>query len=632
MGRLLLSLALVWCWAVPASTSAQRGPDVRLSMSASATRVRVGEPFAVEVRADLKGVDGDEDIELPDFGPFELIGRRVSRPFSFSFGFGTGGQHAQVQSQLIYTFTLRALAPGKHTIEPATMTVNGKRFSSRSLTIEAVGDPIAPGTTGGLPPQDARPSSRDVAPPDGALDGATYDQTMFLRTVVDKRKAYVGEQVTVTLYLYVRGGLRDTPSITREPTNEGFWTHDLLPPQRSLSAVRQEVNGRVFSVYVLRRYAAFPMRPGTLTIGAASVEVGGGSSIFDLLTGPAQPVQRTGVPVSVEVTELPARKSTANPLHVGELSLEASLDPKSAKVGDAVTLQVTARGVGNLRGLKFENPSLPGIDVLAPEISDQVSTDFDQVGGTRVFKWLLLPRTAGTHQVQPFVVDVLDPKTGTYTSVRTAALSLEVTGTSVPEKDDARPVAQAPEPRDDADTSAANLSYGPLRVESELRRTRRPIHQAPWFPWAVLSAPLSVGLAFGVSSLKRLRATYAQRRAGSQDAFRTAAAQLAQAREALAQGDAQASLAAIAQALKGALEARLGEPVGGLTLSALERHLRERGIAPALVEQVIAQLDFVESSRFAPIPKSPRELEDALMRARASLDALSDGSRQGAVA
>ena len=45
--------------------------------------------------------------------------------------------------------------------------------------------------------------------------GATFDADAFVRAVLDKTAATVGEQVTVTVYLYLRGTLNSAPAIRK---------------------------------------------------------------------------------------------------------------------------------------------------------------------------------------------------------------------------------------------------------------------------------------------------------------------------------------------------------------------------------------------------------------------------------
>ncbi|MET0285379.1 MAG: BatD family protein [Polyangiales bacterium] len=578
--------------------------QAKITMSASSNRVSVGEPFAVEVRIQTDG-DEPEKIDLPDLSEFELLGRSTSRPFSFSFGFG--GQRPRTQSQTVYGFTLRTDAPGAHVIRPAIMTVSGRRVATQALTIVAV-DPA--GSAGIQGVDDALKNLNDVTalmrrnsnepPPvvNGSLDGATFDSTMFVRTVVDKKRAYLGEQVTVTLYLYLRGQLNDSPSISREPTLDGFWSHDLLPLQRSLGGVRQEVNGRVFNAFVLRKFAAFPLRPGKLEIGAPTVELGGSGGLMDLFQGPSQPLKREGVKVSVDVLPLPAQPTQGAPTHTGPLQLEASLEPTQAKVGDAVTLRVVAKGSGNLRGLSLPTPSLRGVETLAPEIDDQTGSPLDRLGGERTFRWLLLPRQPGTHVIPSFTVDAFDPASGKFQVVRSNPLALAVTGAGE---------EVAPER---ASSNEPTAQFGPVRPESALRRRGHPVAGQGWFWPAVLAAPGFFLLATLGSALRR---RVLARRAAGQNApgQREVDQRLEQASQAGARGDARAALGLLASALKKALELKLGEPVGGMTSRALESLLAARGMEPQLSQRVMAQLGALETARFDPGGQSAVQLSQA---------------------
>ncbi|HEX6239437.1 MAG TPA: BatD family protein, partial [Polyangiales bacterium] len=456
--------------------------------------------------------------------------------------------------------------------------------------------PQPPAMDPNAPPDDRQAAAdpRASSPPTGPLSGAQFDNDLFLRTVVDKPEAQLGEQVTVTVYLYVRGGLSQNPTVSREPTAEGFWVQDLLPVQRTLAPVRQEVNGRTFSVFVLRRFAAFALRPGKLEIGAPSIEISGGDSLFDLLTGPRQTVRRNGVAVPVQVNPLPAAASSA-PVHVGSLSLEASVDPSVAKVGDAITLRVVAKGQGNLKALKLSNPVLDGVDVLAPEIDDKVSTDLDQVGGERSFRWLLLPRRPGKLEIPAFSVQVFDPQNKGFREVRTQPLTLAVSGVALADPAQPKPSQAATEPA----PAVLAPSFGPARTRSELRRGRFRLVEQPWFLWAVLAGPLACTGAVLAGALRRnLRAR--RKEDPSEQALRAAEAKLREAETSAASGDSARASGAIIAALRAALQARLSEPVGGLTLAALESLCIERGMSPPLAQRIVASLSEAELSRFDP--------------------------------
>jgi hypothetical protein len=552
-----------------------------------------------------------DELEVPDFGTLEILGRRVSRPFSFSLGFGTGGNRARVQSQIIHSYTVRATEPGTYVIRPAAIVVGGRRVESRSLSIRASGDAL-PGQP--QPPSmdpGGEPAADDTAPPEG-VDGASVDRDAFLRTVVDKARAHVGEQVTVTVYLYVRGNLMEAPSITQEPTADGFWVQDLLPPNRTLSATRQRVQGRTYNVYVLRRFAAFPLRAGQLEVGPMAVELGTGRSLFDLLSGPSTPARRTGVPVTLEVLELPPRSDASRLVHVGALELSAKVDRADARVGDAITLELLAEGRGNLKALRFDAPRVPTAEVLAPEVDDEVDAAGDRVGGKRRMRWLLLPREPGKLEIPSFEVDVFDPATGSYTRRSTAPIALDVTGrTDQPQEEQAPPAAADASPSD-------GPRFGPIRTTSALLRKTRPLHEAPWFIFALLAGPALLGLSMLYDRFRRRRAL-AGEGSRAERAAQRALAKLEEAKTAAREGEGGAVHAALAVALRACLESRLAEPVGGLTYAGLRAHLTARGMTGPLVERLVAQLEASEQARFNPLAQGTSELDTAIEKTRGVL-------------
>jgi hypothetical protein len=603
----VLVAALLLC--LPAS--AQKGqPKVQVSMIASTSRVGVGIPFGVEIRADVSG-DDVENLEPPDFGELEVVGRRVSRPFSFSFGFGSGGQHAQVRNEVVYGFTLRALHPGTYKIPPAVVVLGKRKVATQGLSVEVVegmtapqaqqqipglrrpmpqipGFPPFPGMPGFDTEPEPPPDANIPAPPTGALDGAKFDQNLFVRTVVDRKEAFVGEQLTVTLYLYVRGGLSQNPSLAREPTTDGFWVQDLLPMQRNLASMRQDVQGRPFNVYVLRRFAAFPMREGTLEVGAPIVELTPGQSIFDMLNGPQKAVRRDGVPVQVTVKPLPAHKASATTLHVGTLALTASLSQPAAKVGDGVTLDVRAEGTGNLRELRLPAPNIEGMEVLAPEIKDMLASPLDRVGGTRTFRFLLLPRRGGTFTVPPFSADVFDPEKGSYSATHSGPLTLEVAAQAAAET--TKPAVAGP-----VEAEREELPVPAPRPRSALLRRAPPLDSHTWYPWTVGALPLLAGLAYAGRALReRLAARAHGREPSAMERARTLLA------EAERMDDTRKALGALIRATHAGIEAFAGESLGGFPASAIPARLEAFGLPAEAARRIGAVLSRIEDSRFLP--------------------------------
>lgn len=621
----LLAAAETLAWAQGAHAQ-----SVRISMVADRTQVNVGNEITLEIRIDAQGGE-PQRVRLPDLSDFDELRREVRQPMRFQFGFG--GQQQVVQSSTVYTFVLRARRAGRFRLEPVRADLGGRTFTSAPLAI-VVADgtgaapdpgsgstslvPLGPGVGQVAPTQ---PTTGDVAPPTGALDGARYDAQAFLRTVVDKPRPHAGEQVTVTVYLYVRGSIGSSPVASREPSTDGFWVHDLLPATRTLDATQQVVGGVPFRVYVLRRFAAFPLRTGALTIGPMVVDVQTGG-FFDIFTGgtPGEQLRREGVPVSLDVQELPAAGRPPGNVRVGRFELEARLDRTQAATGDAVTLTAIVRGSGNLRDIRPDTPVVDGLQFLEPQIQDRIEAPGDLVGGSRTLEWLVVPQRAGRFTIPPFKLSTFEPITGQYRAVETQALTLVAAGNAIAQPSAADDAADdAPRAGTSDDPTEARL--GPLRTKSGLSRRVTQLAAEAWFPW-LLGGPPFAYLVLVLSQVTRRRLRDSGVARAPQRAVRGARKRLTKARELADAGDARAFYAEVAAALKAVAEARLGEPIGGLTHDKLKAHLVARGAAEDLAARLVDELDGADFARFSASGIAKDEMMHTVDRSQAIIERL----------
>jgi len=594
--------------ATPAGVRAQQ-VSVDIQMTATPAAAAVGESISLRIRADVSGAQ-PRDIELPDLSAFRVTSRRVSRPMQFSFGFGS--QTQVVRSTIAYDLTISPLNAGRHQIAPAAIEVGGRTYRSEPLTIEVPGGATTPGGPAGPGAMAQQVDPR--SPPTGTLDGATYDEQAFLRTTVSTSEPHVGEQVTVTVYLYVRGSIRAAPVIQREPNADGFWVHDLLPANRTLEAQRQMVGGVYFNVYALRRFAAFPLSEGEHEIGPMSIAFETGS-LFDIFsTQRSGPVRRVGVSMPMHVQALPAAGRPAGEVSVGDFTIDARLDRTAAATGDAVTVTAEIKGTGNLKDVRLTLPERPGVRVLEPEVTDAITSPNDVVGGSRTFAWLVVPEEPGQHQLGPIILNTYSPSTGGYRRVSSAPLTLEAAGSAV--------AGAAPSPEDDsleASSEARLPQLGPIRTESELLRNAEADELPTWLAAALAAPPLlyAIFLVFGLA-----------RRRLEEKGVRDAPARIARgARKRLTtaegygkNGDAGAFYGEIQKVLKDVLEARLGEAVGGFTYRALEEHLKGRGMDDDLSRRVVDELEGSEFARFSAEGAAPEEIGRCSERVGALLE------------
>jgi hypothetical protein len=593
--------------------------DVRVEMTADRTTLSMGDQVAVRISVNAEG-SSQPEITLPEFEGFQITQRAVQRPMQFSFGFG---QNAPVvTSSTQYTFVLAPVGPGTFKIPPVKVVYGKNTVQSQPLTLTVTGTGGVVGAQAQNPAQqqqqqqgaNGRPVATDPqanAPtpaPQSTGDAAIYDNDAFLRTVIDKTEPYEGEQITATIYLYTRRNLQQVPAVQNEAGTDGLWTHDLLSPTRSLDPTRQVVNGRGFWVYTLRRFAAFPLRDGDLTIGSMSLTISR-DSVFDLFDpSSAQPdLKRSSVPILLHVRSLPADNKPKGDVAVGQFEIAAQIDRKQVVTGDAVTLTANIKGKGNIRAVRVADPVVNGLQVLQPETHDLVEAPGERVQGTRTMTWLIVPKAPGVYTIPPLEFNGFDPATQSYQRVRSAPLTLTAAGNARPEVSATQEPLQAP---DEDEAGGEAPSWPTIRPVAELSRARTPIASRAFYPFALAVLPLIWLGAVLAPSLRRLRASDAA------DSDRLALAQadkrLASARDALTARDVRRFHSELAAALLGLLAARLREPVTAATQTELRASFTARGLPDALGQRVLAVLAECDFARFSASAVSEADMRQRL--------------------
>ncbi|MEM7138056.1 MAG: BatD family protein [Myxococcota bacterium] len=586
MNRLGIALCVVMvAWPTRANT-ADAEPEVSVSLNATPTKVRVGDTFSLEVRASVKG-GGLESLRLEDLRKYpelEVVSHQTSRPTQISFGFGSG---MQVESSVSHLYGMRATAPGTYTFSPAVATIDGKAYESQGLTIEVVGAALDFGDPRGEPPDDE-------------LSGARYDPDGFVRTVVEPTTAFLGQQVDVSVYLYARAGVVTRTVSPSKLSMDGFWVYD--EQVQNLQSDVVTVNGTRFQRFLLQRSAAFPQRTGTLTIGAPKVTFdGGGRSIFD----PSRRIERNGVAVQLEVEPLPP--PGPSDAYVGNVALNASIDPPEVETGNAVTLRIQAAGAGNTQDLRIQLPTIAGVRALQPAIQDDRRFSGKTMGGIRTWEWILIAEQPGEHVVPAISIPYFDPKTKEYGTATTKPLTFRAQGAAAPQPSQPSSPTIAPPQGDET-------QFGPIRVYSALSRGSAPLRKRAWFPWLLGFPPFAFLLLTVAIGFSRRR----DRDRSSAEAVQRE--RLAAAKKALRGKDPRAFYDAVVETLIQAVETRTDDSVRGLPNAELRSRLANAGFDEDLIGRVINELDGADFARFAASGVDEQEMSRCLERVETILE------------
>jgi hypothetical protein len=410
---------------------------------------------------------------------------------------------------------------------------------------------------------------------------------VFITTSVDRKRAFVDEQITLSFKLYRRVQLWEQPRYSA-PDLTGFWVED-LPPQEEYY---ETVNGIRYRVVEIKT-ALFGAAAGPATIGEATLTYRDRAEPFTFFARAGRRRTLTTDPITVEIMPLPTDGRPAGfEGAVGSYRVLASLDTDSVEALQPATLKVRISGTGNIRTVPApEIPELPDFKVYESGTSTSITKKDRRVGGDKSYEYVMVPQSPGEKTIPALSLVFFDPAAGEYRVSEAGELRLDVTpgaGTAAE--------ASAPVP---TRISRLGRDIRYIREPSgRLRRARAPLHSRPLF--LILQVLPAAALA-GTWAGKRRRDRLADDVGLARfiQAPRTARRELADARSRLAAGDRTAACAAVSRAVTGFIGDRLNVAAAGMTLAELERLLRSAGTGDDVIERVRSLLGSCDHGRFA---------------------------------
>ncbi len=567
-------LVCAWLWCLP---TLARAEGIRASVEADETQAIVGDVVTLEFIVSRSDNGSLPTPELPasvaesfDVGP---CGSSTSRSIEVVNGRRTSATTRQVSCPLTAkkagSFKIAFTVPdGRKTVASNAVTIEvlaegGERTPLEDPTVEA--------------PTDAR-------------------EDVFLWVSTDKKRAYVGEQVTFRLDVYEARRFLDV-SLRTSPTFEGFLSEELPLPEVYTTMVGE----RPFRVRPGIRRALFPQKAGTATIGASELLI-------------SRSKRRFSDPIALDILALPAEGQPEgfSPNNVGRYQISASVDRDEVQPGEPFTLTFTIAGEGNIEliepGAWAELPSVRSYD---PKITTETSRG-DVVGGKRSYAFLMIPERSGTLTIPAHTLNYFDPAAEAYAASSTEAIEIVVGGDPNAIVDDEQD--EAPQIGSAIDDPLAPV-VSMTSVPRELPRTRW-LDQRRW-TLGMLGIPLLVALGLGGGA--------AWRRFGPDDDARNRAqirarrrARMEAAQAAVDSGDGfHAAVSALLRDV--ALEAAGPEGVG-LPRPELLRLLGDRGVGSEDRRRLESLLDQCDAARFGAGGGASDErnalLDDALTIAR----------------
>lgn len=580
MNRIRLFAILIILTAVATVASAA------VSFTAQAPR-QVAEGGKFNVTYILENAEG-QGFSAPDL-PWarKLYGPAMSTSFSSSWSSSGGSTSSSSQE---YTMIYRAEKPGKYTIGAASITVGGKRMTTKPFTIEVI-------STGRAEREEQQreerqngrgsvqwddPLSQDASRSVGAND-------LFVRIEMSKPRVYEQQAVVCTIKLYTKYPISQFMP-TKQPSFDGFLIEEI---EQKPSLNNDEVfNGQRYKTAVLKRCLLYPQQSGKLTITSGNYDVN--VVQYENFRTPfgtmSQPVERKlqvqSNQASVNILPLPEPRPATFTGAVGKFNVKTQLSSNDLKTYKATTYHYIIQGTGNIKYIKAPQVEFPKeFDVYDPKNNVKTNPAGGDISGQVTIDYTFIPQYAGEFSIPASVFTYFDPETGKYVNIDIPATQLNV------EKGKGSPSNHYRMQNMDI----RNIKTGNITLE---RTQSYWVEGGAYWLWYVIPTLLMVALMVYYRKQLKQRANVSLMR--TKRANKVAQRRLKRARTFVKAGKRTEFYAELLTALWGYLSDKLGIPVSELSKENIAAELEAYGVNEQLRDTTLALLDKCEFAQYAP--------------------------------
>ncbi len=612
-------LVLTMMLALLVTRAARAQQRAELNSSVDSELVEVGDTVSYSFQVLVHGGGTPSDPKPGSTSGFSVLGANAMPVHMRTINNG----NLDEVNGLTTSWSLRADRVGTFSIGPGQITISGARRTGTPVRVKVVERGKGPPRRANRPSMDPFGSSpldpfkalfdmgedsRRAEPVQPSADPKLAMErerapVAFLHATIDKTRAVVGEQVTLSVFLYEDPYARQgRPGDVHEATATDFVKRSLIEDEtRAVGVGTAMVGGKIWNVKLVRKNALFPLKTGHLTIEPMSMTL---------------PQARVGLRASetlfVDVGEPPVDGRPAGYAigDVGDMSLQATVAPRATTQDGAIGVNVELRGTGNLPG-QLTLPVVPGVEWLEQQTLDKLGPlSADRFGGTRTFSYVVRLHKEGAVDLGEIKLPFFDPLKGSYPIARATLGIINV----------------APGGGHDAGVEQAEVILANMPKERrtlEGARSETYLSERPVFWAALFGSPLACVLALGAHGLfGRLRE---KRASAAPSPDRVAKERRAEADAAVRGDDGKAAMGAVARAIEATVLARTTVNLRGVSADAAAAELEDAGVSAADAGEVMTIMRACEDARFSPDGVDVKGARETWEKARAVIDRVHQG-------
>jgi len=354
---------------------------------------------------------------------------------------GWNMENGVLKEYVSFSYLLKPRKEGRFLIPQATAKIDGRVYRTKSVMVEVAGA-VIPGIS-----EDLSFADELVMRKGESLDDKVRNN-IFLKLEVSKTSCFQGEAVIATYKLYTR--LRSESKVVRRPSFNGFSVYDMVNPE-SEGPYREQVNGREYNVYVLRKVQLYALQSGKIDLDPIEVEntitfvkseeLKSGQSIGRIVKNLTEgnedeavvreKVNLSTAPAWVQVKPLPPTTVAEFAGAVGEFDVKAMVSSQVVNRNDVVNLVIRVSGKGNFP--MFGSPLVrwpDSTEVFESSVQEHFSKFVSPISGSKVYNIPFTVQQAGDIVIPPVDLYYFDPVKGSYAVAQSDPIPLHVEGTA----------------------------------------------------------------------------------------------------------------------------------------------------------------------------------------------------------
>ncbi len=569
--------------------------------------VLAGEKFQLVYTVNQEG----EDLRLPTLENFTvLMGPSTMQSSSTSF---INGKVTRSQ-QFSYTYIVKCDKPGTYTIDPAQITVDGKKYSSNSLSIDVVKN------NGQSTSSSSSSTSGRSTNTQSSSDDSFSKDDLFITVTKNKSSVYQGEPLVLTTKIYTRINL-DNISDIKHPSFKNFIVQD-IDNGSNIKWSYEFVNNKRYQVGTLEQKILYAQHPGVHEVEPTEIEflikqrvARRSGSIFDDFFDNNYRVVKKRVkskPLKITVKPFPGGEPANFSGGVGNLKMDVTSSQNDAKVNDGITIKINISGTGNHKLISTPKLNIPtDFDVFDPTINNNFTNTTQGMKGSKSFEYLIIPRHEGTFTIDPIQFTYFNTTSKKFETLKSDPIKINVAKSDHPNATSTYVPSSVS--KEDVKFIGKDIRY--IKTEKLKLKEKGTFLFGSLLFYVGYIFPLIILLIIYLIYRKKLHENANQHLMKNKKANKMAHKRLKQASLYMKENNHEAFYEEVLKAIYTYLSDKLYLPVSELTKEKVVELIEINGANSSVKDQLLEILDTCEFARYSPSSGNSEEMDKLYKKA-----------------